>query len=363
MTAAASILAPLRRSRPLARAFTLMELLVVIAIFVIVLAIAVPSFAALLRSQERSQAENQLAVAMSAARSTAIATEGLGDAVAVFLYEPGGRTKIVIHQQVGQINDLDSAGIIVKRDVFVAATGVPPIVLPRGWMVRAFAPPGAIDGWYEANTYRMYSTSTGNWVFPESGFYDPDRKVASNLYRQSFMVRFEAGTGLVNMSSRVPAIVVDPSPSSLFRQSNPWGRFPSLLRADDPANFIKRILATRRDVNDADRRLMFGDRSPDTVLCRPVTELALYDERALAAGIGARAVNSVTGCLYGDAKSPTAVPTIPSLDPRLFGGVIDAPKVTEAINDWIQGTSDTGFSDAQIFTIDRYQGTAREVKP
>jgi hypothetical protein len=313
---------------------------------------------------------------MGAARSTAIATEGLGDAAAVFFFEPGGRTKILICQEVGQINDADRAGNIVKRDVFVPAVGAQPIVMPHGWMVRAYAPPGTIDdngpgrtsGWYEEEPgYRKYSSTTGNWVFPETGFYEPDAKqdASTGWKRQSFMVRFEAGTGLLNMSSRVPAIVVDASASSSFRQKTPWNNFPSLLRADDPAGYVKRILTRRRDLSDNNRRLMFGDVSPDTVLCRPVTELALYDERSLSSGIRARGVNAVTGCLYGDKQKPMLLPTAPTLDPRLFEGGLDADKATKAINDWIQGTTgiDGALSDSRIFTIDRYQGTVRELKP
>lgn len=380
MTAQATIPSPSRAGASrVARAFTLLELLVVISIFIIILAVAVPSFASLLYSQERTQAENQLVVALGAARSTAVATEGLGDTAAVFFFEPGGRTRITICQEVGQIQDMDSAGTIVKRDVFVPAAGVQPLVLPRGWMIRAFAPPGAVDdgvgggslGWYEPIPgARQYSTNSGNWVFPETGFYEPDARQnpSTGLNRQSFMVRFEAGTGLLNMSSRTPAIVADPSPSSAFRMGPPWSRVnfkPGLLRADDPAGYVRRLLVKRKDLSDADRRLMLGDYSPDTVLARPVSELALYDERSLAAGIKANGLNLATGSLYGDTTSPALVPTAPTLDPRLFGGSFDALAVTSAINNWIQGNTgkDGPLSDARIFAIDRYQGTLREVTP
>lgn len=354
-----------------ARAFTLLELLVVISIFVLILLVAVPSFASLLYSQERTQAENQLAVAMAAARSAAVSTEGLGDTAAVFFFDPAGRTRVAVYQEVGQIDEVTAAGNPVRRDVFVASPGFQPVVFPRGWMVRAFAPPGTPDGeWYEPNNFRQCNVRTGNWVFPETGFYEPDAKFnnKSGLNRQSFMVRFEAGTGVLNMSSRTPAIIIDPSPSSYFRSVlNPWKKFASwsLPRADDQATFVKRFLAKGSFVNDLDRRTMFGDNSPDTVLARPVTELALYDERSLAVGIKAGGVNSITGCIYGDPTNPVALPTAPTLDPRLFGGSIDAVKITDAINNWIQGTTGPGgaTSDARIFTIDRYQGIAREVTP
>lgn len=375
------------------RAFTLSELLIVIAIFVLVLAIAVPAFSALLNSTERSQAENQVSVAIGQARAAALSTEDSGDTAAVFFYDPvSQRTRIAIFQQVGQIDDLDLNNAVVRRDVFVPMAAYQALQLPRGWMVRGFAPVSTVDvgggqlarnfsGWYEnissANGARSHNGQTGNWVFPETGFYAHPLTDAAQgqapgatagINRQSFMVRFKAGTGAMSTSDRLPSLVFDPSPQTLFRATTlPWST-NRLDRAENTASAARRVLSTADAVISAiDKRLLLGDASIDTVLARPVAELAIYDENKLAGAIGARGVNAATGCLYGVApgnRGRLLYPQEPALDQRLFQS-FDAMAVANKINDWIQGsTGVTGASsDARLIAVDRYQGAAREVAP
>lgn len=360
-------------------AYTLAELLVVISIFVLVLAIAVPTFSSLLYSTERSQAENQIGVALGAARAAAMSSEGLGDCAAVFFYDPrAGRTRIGIYQEVGELADVDlnDPALTVSRDVFVPLAAYQPVQMPRYWMVRAYAPPGSIDsgttggynGWYEQIPGRAYSQVTGNWVFPETGFYDPDR-ADSGPDRQTFMVRFEAGSGALSTSKRSTALVVDPSPSKAFRSGAPFGT-PTLRldSAEDLAGRVRRILASHPDLGATEtirrttRQKLLGDQSVDTVLARPVAELAFYDERRLGAAVGARGLNTTTGCIYGDQNDGRLVPTRPTIDGALNKKT--NASLADAINNWLQGTGDvTVPSDARIFTIDRFLGRTREVTP
>jgi len=369
-----------RRSQPphARRAYTLAELLVVISIFVLVLAIAVPSFSSLLYSTERSQAENQLGVALGAARSAAMSSEGLGDCAAVFFYDPrAGRTRIGVYSHVGQIDDVDpnDPARTISRDVFVPLPAYQPVQMPRTWMVRAYAPPGSIDtgstgglnGWYQQIPGRALDENTGNWVFPETGFYDQD-KADSGANRQTFMVRFEAGSGALSTSKRTAALVVDPSPSKLFRTGD-FGK--AQFRLDTPedlAGQVRRVLALRTDLGTTiatqrlTRQKLLGDIATDTVLARPVAELAFYDERRLAAALGARSINATTNSLYGDAADPRLIPLAPTIDTSLVK--MGEVALSKAINNWIQGTGDsTVASDAKVFTIDRFLGRTREVIP
>ncbi len=388
--------------RILGRAFTIIELLVVISIFVLVLAIAVPSFSAILYSTERSQAGNQVSVALGAARAAAVGSQGLNDTAAVFFYDPTiGRTRIGVYTVVGKIKDhnLDPnlTNQIVERDVFVPVPNFQPVQLPKGWMVRGFAPTGSVDvdvkvtgspaaprnysGWYESNATRVQDGSGGNWVFPETGFYNPDNAsdvVTNNeTARQSFMVRFVAGTGAVSMSQRSPAIVVDPSPSQVFRLSTEPFKSNRLDKAQDLAVEVRRLLS-HRDLEknpvtgkfwDEDKRKLLGDMASDTVLARPVLELAVYDERTLAAAVGARGVNSGTGTIYSDPSGKKLAG--PEIDQTIFSPAAGPDVIAKNINSWIQGTTTKGStapksavtSDARIVTLDRYTGTVKEILP
>lgn len=193
------------RTQTLAKGFTLTELLVVISIIVLLVAIAVPAFSTILYNNERAQAENQLRVGISSARDAAIASDG-GDAAAVFIFRPGDRLLIIPAVMVGTIEDqvivngAPVGGTTTRtRDVFVPVATGEPIALPRGWSIRGFAPPGAIDagtgianGWYDALLSQPTGSETrGNWLFPESGYYDGSR-ANDGWKRQTFIVRFDS---------------------------------------------------------------------------------------------------------------------------------------------------------------------------
>lgn len=375
------------------RGFTIIELLVVISIFVLVLAIAVPSFSAILKSTERSQAGNQVAVALSSARSAAVGAEGLNDTAAVFFYDPStGRTRIGVYTVVGTIKDHDlnlAPNNVVERDIFVPVPNFQPVQLPKGWMVRGFAPAGSVDapgpastprnfsGWYEPNASRAQDGTTGNWIFPETAFFNPENATdvvaGGETARQSFMVRFVAGSGAINMSQREPAVVIDPSPSQAFRQTTAPFNLYRLDKAQDLGAEVRRILAEREPNNNdtnfvrVKKRQLLGDEASDTVLARPVLELAIYDEQTLASAIGARAVNPGTGTIYSDPAGKKLAG--PEIDQGIFRK--DPIEIAKDINHWIQGSVPVGktasksavASDARIVTMDRYTGTVREILP
>ncbi len=358
---------PIRR-----RAFTLVELLVVITIFVLLLAIAVPSFSSLIYSSERAQAENQFVTGLTQARSAALTSESSGDTAAVFFFDNNGRLRIVTCVAVGSIPDGTNVdGGPLMRDVFVPLANYPAVQLPRGWSVRGFAPVGAVDtgsdsGWYNQGkgSNRELSATTGNWVFPETAYFDPTRG-AEGDNRQTFMIRFQGGTGVLRSDVTTPAVVLDFSPSTSFRTGSPWSeyRFDS---TDRPEVLVRRAVA--RAAADPTFRTgslpkILGDLATDTVLTRAVSELALYDEKELAGAVGARGLNKATNSLYGGTKANT-VPTYPRIDQSLFGSSFNASQLPQLINDWILGVGEqTKPSDVRLYTIDRYSGQAREVLP
>src|SRR5205085_6638900 len=198
--------------------FTITEVLVVIAIIVLLIAIAVPAFSSLMNSSERNLAENQLKAAIAAARDAAIQSD-TGDAAAVFLFTlspggNGGHITIVPCVVAGQIQDTTDnqpmqpgSTNAVVRDVLVPITQITPMQLPRGWSVRAYAVPGSVyDGtrqkelWYEGfDPSGTAQAGVGGWIFPETNFYDPTASpppaTGKGSPRQSFMIRFKAGTG------------------------------------------------------------------------------------------------------------------------------------------------------------------------
>lgn len=355
------------------RAFTLVELLVVITIFVLLLAIAVPSFSSLIYSSERAQAENQLVAGLNQARSAALTSESTGDTAAVFFFDNNGRLRIVTCVDVGDIPDVDMADNPVTRDVFVPLANYPVVQLPRGWAVRGFAPVGTVDtgsgsGWYDrpSASNRALSSTTGNWVFPETAYYDPlNANKAQGEHRQTFMIRFQGGAGILRSDVTTPAVVLDLSPATSFRNGSPWNayRFDS---TDRPEVLVRRAVARAAASPDFKKNLLpliLGDQAVDTVLTRSITELALYDEKELVGAIGARGTNKATNTIYGGTRANSA-PTLPRIDTALFGTSFNAEQVPVLINDWILGVGDqTKPSDVRLYTIDRYSGQAREVLP
>ncbi len=341
-----------RRTRAAARAFTLVELLVVISIFILVLAIAVPAFRAMLYSSAQSSAENGLRAALGVARDAAARSAQGQDAAAVFTFSPGGRTTIIPCLSVGRVLDvdqsLDPVDPFVYRDVLVPLPGAEPVQLPGDWMVRAYAPAGSIEGaWYSATEN---DPDVDNWVFPETGFFDGDDGLDGED-RQTFMVRFEGSSGALKSWDTSGALVLLPSASGAFRASGIWNQY-RVDREPDPARFVRRVLASPETI--ANKRRLLGDEATDTVLARAVSQLAVYNERRLAAGVGAP-IDRATGCLYRNLE-----------EPRLVNAPGGAPLDPARINSWIVGTllGPSGRvveTDARIFAVQRFQSALDEL--
>ncbi len=370
-------------------AFTLTELLVVISLIVLLLAIAVPAFSSMLYNNDRSLAENQFKIAMATARDQAIRSEG-GDTAAVFLYQPGGKFRIVTCVSVATIADEpDSAPVIIpnlpprfpgphNREVFVPISIVNPIDLPRGWAIRAYVAPQSFDTgrWYGSNVdgpnsgplESRYPLRDGCWVFPETGFYDlasADPVSRTNNCRSSFMVRFEAGTGAMVNNKPDAVLVVDLAPLSPTRRAAGTLGVTKLEQAADLTAAVRRILDSGSPLTIEEKRDALGDRSRDTILVRPVSQLAILDERKMVQqfGQGAGQLNRVTNSLYGDPAATTTVPTTPRIDTSLFGGATPV-EVNSWVSQWIVGSyqsRDGAVGEARIFNIDKVSGLAREV--
>lgn len=412
--------------------FTLTELLVVIGLVVLLLALAVPAVTSILRSSDRTQAEAQLRLGLASARDAAISagaanSQGEGDTAAVFFFDESQRISIVTYRQIATITDRvveplgDLPQNIIERDVFVPVAELDPLRLPRGWGVRGYAPAGTIDdgnvnsqlnGWYESpRRAGPFDPTRGNWVFPETNFFSPgqieidggsradgDPGLAQagavggsgSAFRQTFMVRFEAGTGNLSVANRRQALILAPSQAVGFREQREPYRSFRIDRATDIGLFVRQVLAPRSGQGFATpveaartRRLLIGGESIDSVLARPITELALYEERSLAAGVGAAALNIGTGTLYGNRNNIRAWPTAPVYDISLFrrsppgSGSQPTPiQISNRIAAWIEGrdwTQDSsshgaapaGFqpvSESRLFVIQRNGGQLREVE-
>jgi len=404
------------------KAFTLIELVTVIAVMGILVAIGIPAFRAALASSNKALSESQFRIGMETARQLAIQNSSR-DAAAVFFYEPGGRMTIVPCLYVGTILDWQNAADtnpgdpLVERDVFVPVPEIAPVQMPRGWMVRGYAAAGTLhdddtsrnneNGWYEPSTARDFpvganNSPVGNWVFPETGFYpnasnipnpanpselDVAQGSSQGAKRQTFLVRYRAGSGNVDPSESRQCLVVDPAISqSIDGAGNvkDWRvgltgvneNFTKIAAAEDRQRVVKQLLALQ-DFNadgtvdasdDEDRRLVLGDVSSDTVLCHPVTELTLYREASLAQAIGANGVNPKTGSLY---TLPTTVNDAPEIDTTLWSGTAPATDlIARDINLWLTGNLQVGGpgpnneyieSDAKLFSIDRYLGQGRKL--
>jgi len=368
------------RSRP--GAFTLTEMIVVITIIAILLAVTIPGFTAMLYSSEQSLSENVLRTAIRSGRDLAVKSGADRDVAVVFMYDPASqRTQAVPCVKIGSLRDTnptDARGDIV-REVFVASSEAPIVTLPKGWMVRGFVPPGFIltgaasDNWYNGG---IYTPTAANWVFPETAFYDV-RSATGGRNRNSFMIRFEAGTGMVSMGDADAVLVLAPRRQAAAAQVEEGGAPAAaedaydLDQVDSNEDYVKRVLAAPRSALTLDlKRRLIGRDSPDMVLCRPVGQIALYDENRLAGTLGAR-TDSVSGSLYVrpsyiDPQNGTTVA------PELVTGVTQS-----RINRWIEG--DTNGDDrvssasaaspdrpeSRIFTIDRYTGALQlvEVQP
>ncbi len=301
-----------RHPGPAARAgFTLMELIVVMAAIVLLLAVAVPSFSAMIASQRRTLAQTQLQSAIVGARALALQQFRGTDTAAVFTFEPNGRLSIVACVQVGSIPDTDdpegyrtsqNPSLIIDRDVFIPDPAVQPVSLPGGWMLRGLVTESELGlPWFPDPV----GPGSSRWVFPESGFYDKLEQLDGDD-RQTFMVRFEGGTGRVKADGS-EALVLLRRPSNLDR--TPAER--ELLDAEDPSRFVRLrqgddLFMSLDPGLTADRAYMLGNLSSDTVLAKPAWALALYRERELANALGL-GLDDDTGSLYDTVDSPTMV--------------------------------------------------------
>ncbi len=386
--------------------FTLLELLVVIGIILVLLTLAVPAIGSMSYSSNRALAENGLRVGVSLARDVAIASGSGGDGVAMFTFEPGGRMRIVAGEVVGSFeaqlnqNQPPSALNRVRRDVIAPVAFTESVQLPRYWNIRGYAAPNSMlpplgrddVSWYDSANYggnnkTAQQKQEGNWVFPESGLYDLDDHLSagggggggggglagfggpSTTPRQSFMIRFSGRTGTLSRSETA-ALFVDPRPSELDRdqfansRSNPnaWKRVDW---AEDTGAWTSRTLGRFTGLPASSQNELYrllGDASNDTVLVKPVTRLALYDERRLARGLGGR-LNERTGTIYEDYSQNRRI----SFDEALFPDR-NREQIRVGINNWINGdTNEDGeideddVPDSRLFLLHGYSGDLTEV--
>ena len=402
--------------------FSLVELLVIIAIMGILAAAGIPAIRNMIYTSTGSMAESQLRFGLGAARDLAIRNEG-GDTAAVFTFEPGGRMTVIPMVFVGRILDTADprfavstppAGPVTYRDVFAPTALAEPMQLPAGWMVRGFAPPGSIfapgtnnsgtpvpsNGWYYENTpvgNRRINLGNdnisgqpnkGNWVFPENGFFNPLETDTGENRRNTFMVRFQGGSGRITAASVTPAIVLlprntidwtapltaRPTLSTTLTQGD-WRRID---HADNLPNWARSV--TKLPLN-SDVASLIGCRSVDVAMACSVNLLALYDERKMAQTIGARGVNKLTGTIYGGAVPPlntsAEFPKAPNIDLSLWPSSSlasnNAERVQMLINSYMLNALkysdvDTGGptsnldADARLFRMDTYLGSAVETR-
>jgi type II secretory pathway pseudopilin PulG len=447
-------------------AFTLLEILVVVAIFVLLTAVGVPAFRSLILNAERSLAENQLKAGLAAGRDAAIRSEQ-GDAAAVFFYTPGGKVRIVPCVSVGKFMDV-GVGLVTapndarranplnqfEREIFVPVAGLRPVELPKSWSVRGFTPPGTLhvgapatvaipailrNGWYPTAGSPTITGAAGadpdrrlkgNWMFPETGMLllrdrsgNPitDLRVinAQGPTRQTFMVRFKARTGDLDLSNLTPVVVLDPIDNPEYRKAriadlsgtatSQTARLMDPSVATDKVEWVRRVLSMSRPSDlglkagisiDAFRQLMLGSESIDTVVAGPVSQLSFYGERQFLRALSranpmgknpflaemvSPGLNSV-GSIYQDPtdwdpSQLTAVNSFyyfPKVDPAVFPSASDLTQIRGRVllgfELWMLGrlesrTKDSDgnaqyeTTDAKIFVMQRSLGQVQEVKP
>lgn len=407
-----------RTRGPLSRAFTVVELLVVVVIILIVLTVATPAFQALIYSSSRSQAFNTVNAAALAARELALRSASGEDGAVVFIYDRSGSMRIIPAVKVGSIYEPvwgaggagpgGASGLgaspMVKRDVFAPVPQAPAFEMPTFWNVRGYAParsmvefvPGErpredVAVWYNSSLYGganpvAQEKSEGNWIFPETAFYNTNTRVAPvganrPTARQSFMIRFDARTGGLS-SNRDTALFIDPRPSRTDRIGDDRPSAEELWlrpdRAENLAAWAQGLIAAGpfgangrpltppfQPVDDNVRLSYIGLASNDTVLVKPVARIAVYDERQMGRDIGARRLNNETNSVFRP-FTPAAGGDI-GLDPELFNGSVPN-NIRRRINAWIEG--DTNFDEefneqdqpqARIFLVRPSTGELTEV--
>lgn len=356
-------------SRP--AAFTLTELIAVMTIIVILLAVSIPAFRSTLASSEASNVETQLRLAMLSGRDAALRSDTGADTAVVFTYQPGGRTTILICEYVGTFRDRSQTPG-TDRDVFVPTPAFEPVQLAAGWVVHGLVPAGVLVStpqrnlqWFEDLPGRALDEDQRNWVFPETDFYDA-LVSDDGGDRQTFMIRFNGGTGSVALGDSREALIVSPRPTAAGRTNDPFGDH----RVDATADMISTV---RRALNRDDYgngqspgqlTVLFGDQSGDTILARTVEQIALYKLSDLASDLGLK-LNRDTGVFYAASDEP-------ELDPRRGSDIF-----YDRVRWWIEGNTSAardGRDDnrwivndendrpvARIYTIQRYSGQLQPV--
>lgn len=207
-----------------------------------------------------------------------------------------------------------------------------------------------------------------NWLFPETHFSGQDD---GNLGRdrQTFVVRFEGATGRRRVDALGTILLVLPVESDAFRNTQPWD--DDEIRLDNAANIEATVRLALHDKQlfpdtvsgQADLRRILGDIATDTVLARPVTQLAIVDARRAVSELGALRRNRETDCFY---KLSTGDPPTPEIDTGLFPSLGSAFAVTGILNEWIEHNNaslpNSEFS-ARMFTVEVADGTAAEIFP
>lgn len=354
--------------------YTLIELLVVVVIASLLVSIAIPAFSALLASSRESLAQNSLQQAIFSARDAAASAIGGGDTAAVFFYVPGQGITVGIYQKVGTLSD-DSLnpGDDPRRDVFVPIPSMEAVQLPPDYSVRGFVLGTQLRDrdWYEALTEYSPAPGTlqpggsspsdrgpGAWVFPETDFYDKEVQ-DDGADRQTFMVRFTAGTGTLSRDN-TSALIVDPRPSNLDRTTT-----MPINQAQDLRAWAVRALISS-SLTAPEKQELLGNESGDTVLARPVTDIALYRERRLAQMLQLRNLNRDTNSIYAKDDKPE-VDTSLFRDSTLAGQRVE---LETRITQWMEGRlaldaqRDVGSAleaDSAVYTVGTYFGELVEV--
>jgi hypothetical protein len=180
------------------------------------------------------------------------------------------------------------------------------------------------------------------------------------------MVRFEGGTGIVRAPDATAVLVLAPSTSTSFRNSPPWSNFRADLESD-PIRYVRKVASyppvggALGALTLANRQKLLGDLSSDTVLAKPVGQLAVCYEKRLAQALGAR-LDNATGSLY---KNPAT--TSPPWEPQ-FVDIAGAPFTDiklQNLNDWVEGHLRVGTqdveSDCRVFVVQRHLGWLQEI--
>lgn len=367
------------------RAFSLTELMVVIAVIGVLAYIGLAAFPSMLRASDRTLAENQLRIGLSAARDAAIRGDGT-DAAAVFTYDPvTRRTSIIPCVMVGTFRDRDPDPTnsnfptqYLDRELFVPLSNVESPQLPSGWLIAGLASESALDngpgnptGWYVQSADRPLDVAKGAWVLPETDYYYSESDVlasgnATRYDRCTFMVRFAARTGVAISSESSPAAVLLPRPSTFSRPTVPTERSTRPDLADNLTQWGKRLL--RRAYAQAPdgvettgaigvRRIsdVLGSKRLDSVLASSVLSIAVMDTNELAKGLGIRANSRETGSIY---SISTGNDNRIKWDDNAVGTANKAD-IAKHMDEWITGTlvpagasgNKAVTSDVRIFVV------------